>query len=670
LQVHNVRQSIKLFIAFLAIVTISSCGPATSSKLLNDYGIDPNSQSYRLCNNSQDTVYIAISDDTDQDVYTRGWESIDKGTCKNLSKFYYVAAGSAKQIYSWAQLFITFRDKPFVPDEGIVLDGKYLCVPNKPVDERNWEFGWDYWALSKDNYQGSCPSGSQRKPSYGIDWANNGNGQYAATIVGKFEGGENQADLNEYGFQIDSLVPNDIQKMISNDVYQFYKSRGYSDAKNPALKIRSELNRLPTDKLNLTQLRLVEALRAWCIALVNILKETSAMASADRNRELEPLDRSGEQMPSLIQGIVTGVGCAVLQTAAGDASDLFEVAAGYTLCGEKLDFEDRLLSGLGLVVGSGAMWRAMANGYEATKDVYHVAGKLKLLSGDVKRLGLSSAKDAESLLEIAGACPLISAGNERSFLQDIQIYINPLYIPDAFAASRCKVDEAIRQTAKKIFGLGFRNGDEAIAFGRSIKGIPGVSAGSIMEIAGNAKRAKILGPEQLKTAVEGGSRSFEHFVVFVRTGVTPNTSLTKLLAPDEAFAAAEIIRRGSTKTDGFRVFGEENLAKFFSIDRNKFPLPEGFVQRNDGLVEIFEVKNQMKKVELESALRKFRVFPSLAKKERLVVGRMDLFVPKGFERFDDTEYSVVNGLLYHRGSPEQIEGLSVYVTERALPAVQ
>lgn len=57
-----------------------------------------------------------------------------------------------------------------------------------------------------------------------------------------------------------------------------------------------------------------------------------------------------------------GVKCITVATSSGDFGDLYEVASGKDICtGEELTIAGRAISGAGLFLGSGALWRGIAN---------------------------------------------------------------------------------------------------------------------------------------------------------------------------------------------------------------------------------------------------------------------------------------------------------------------
>ena len=143
-------------------------------------------------------------------------------------------------------------------------------------------------------------------------------------------------------------------------------------------------------------------------------------------------------------------------------------------------------------------------------------------------------------------------------------------------------------------------------------------------------------------------------------------SLRNLRQLDETQAAAEILQRSSTKTDGTRVLGEDQLAKFFGVNVNDIKLPEGLIQRNDGRFVAFEVKNEPE-VDIGHVIKKFQSITALSQEKGLQLGRLDLFVSADkFKGFFDKMYAIDKGLLTHAGEPVKINGLAVRVIARDL----
>ena len=138
------------------------------------------------------------------------------------------------------------------------------------------------------------------------------------------------------------------------------------------------------------------------------------------------------------------------------------------------------------------------------------------------------------------------------------------------------------------------------------------------------------------------------------------------LSKDETIAGAEIAQRGSTKTEGQFFFGKENIARRFEIGENEAKLPEGLIERNDGMFVAFEVKNQ-RSPDVGNAVGTFEDTVRLARQNNMEMGRLDFFISSRFEGFNDANYSIGNVFLQFQGQPVTIGGLKVNVIIKDLP---
>ncbi len=113
-------------------------------------------------------------------------------------------------------------------------------------------------------------------------------------------------------------------------------------------------------------------------------------------------------------------------------------------------------------------------------------------------------------------------------------------------------------------------------------------------------------------------------------------------------------------------FSKEDIAQRFGIADNAAKLPEGLIQRNDGMFVAFEVKNQ-RFPDVANAVGTFEDTVRLARQNNMEIGRLDFFVSSSYEGFSDASYSVMNGILCFQGNPVTIGGLHVNVIPRVLP---
>ncbi len=98
----------------------------------------------------------------------------------------------------------------------------------------------------------------------------------------------------------------------------------------------------------------------------------------------------------------------------GDAIDLYELVSGLEFgTGRKLDFQERVFTTIGLLAGSGASWREMANGIE--KTIVHQSYQTATNAlGEAKRVGGSVRKWEKYSPLNQGPLPLDKAKTFRS----------------------------------------------------------------------------------------------------------------------------------------------------------------------------------------------------------------------------------------------------------------
>lgn len=140
---------------------------------------------------------------------------------------------------------------------------------------------------------------------------------------------------------------------------------------------RDILNTWTGPQLTPEQERLVVAVYALAEGFKNVYStvEEGAQKAADRLRSV------GHQLVAVAKETAICIGKA---TAAGDGGDWYELVGGFDLCtGEKLSITERAVSGLGIVAGSGALWRRIFGGISELgavlnrgDDILHSAGKI------------------------------------------------------------------------------------------------------------------------------------------------------------------------------------------------------------------------------------------------------------------------------------------------------
>jgi hypothetical protein len=142
------------------------------------------------------------------------------------------------------------------------------------------------------------------------------------------------------------------------------------------------------------------------------------------------------------------------------------------------------------------------------------------------------------------------------------------------------------------------------------------------------------------------------------------------LSQDEAVAVNEAMLKSSIPAGGnsLKLFGERAIARFFGVKLRSARLPESLLQRNDGKFLAVEVKNQ-NEPNVGETVAKFRSANQLVTRRfgRFQMGRFELYVKKGFRAFDDKSYTVGrDGKLLFNGTPQEIDGVPIFVIERDL----
>jgi hypothetical protein len=210
--------------------------------------------------------------------------------------------------------------------------------------------------------------------------------------------------LDEYGYPIDSPVPEDIKKALRDDIKPFAPSQ--------AMALDDELKKWEgtlTDKQKLA----LEAIRflgkAFHQTVLSLPEEVSAVHA---------------RLKSVADGAIDAVKdvtkCLVKVGASGDFSDWYEVTVGKDYCdGSELSFAGRAATAAGLVVGSGKVWRILADGLGiATTKLGRVAHFVSdaLESGRRKIPDLKESEVKEVLrdLDLSFGCKLLSSTKQSS----------------------------------------------------------------------------------------------------------------------------------------------------------------------------------------------------------------------------------------------------------------
>jgi hypothetical protein len=156
----------------------------------------------------------------------------------------------------------------------------------------------------------------------------------------------------------------------------------------------------------------------------------------------------------------------------------------------------------------------------------------------------------------------------------------------------------------------------------------------------------------------------------------------KTPAIDEADIFIDRLNKETTKTDGKHIFGEDSLAEYMGINRQRYPLPEGFIENNNGQYEFIEVKNQNRPV---AAIEKFQTIWDYASGKINAnpvfstnkIGRFVINVPERSRipgsrhgiSFSETAFNVdANGILTKNGKPVFIGNIPVEVRVKTMIA--
>jgi hypothetical protein len=126
----------------------------------------------------------------------------------------------------------------------------------------------------------------------------------------------------------------------------------------------------------------------------------------------EAAENSSQEEAETVASIITGAAivikealpCIAVATAAGDFGDFFEVTTGISICtGKKLTTSERVYSALGLVVGSGALWRALNNASGAAAGARHVANLSASIIEKANKVGITTKKELQEMTDLVNS---------------------------------------------------------------------------------------------------------------------------------------------------------------------------------------------------------------------------------------------------------------------------
>jgi hypothetical protein len=341
-------------------------------------------------------------------------------------------------------------------------------------------------------------------------------------------------NLDEYGYPIDSPVPEEIKRTIRDDIKPYAPSQ--------AMALDDELKKWEgtlTDKQKLA----LEAVRflgkAFHQTVLSLPEEVSAVH-----------DRLKSVADGAIEAVKDVTKCLVKVGASGDFSDWYEVTVGKDYCdGSELSFAGRAATAAGLVIGSGKAWRILADGLGiATTKLGRVAHFVSdaLESGRRKIPDLKESEVKEVLrdLDPSFGCKLLSFNNPTSIRSPIDLI---------FGVSNAYADVSEEECFRQIFTEIVNNagphwslsGYKHVIRGelRDLNGLP--------KLAGGLHTTKGLNEFVSRNKRSGFSYTLEEVTDFAERNLDPSKLLVRKLPngvrqvqfPREAFfnsRAAEI----------------------------------------------------------------------------------------------------------------------------------
>ena len=254
-------------------------------------------------------------------------------------------------------------------------------------------------------------------------------------------------ELDEYGYDIDSPVPDDVKKIVKEEIV----------AKMPAegIQLENVLKKIEGQNLSEKQQKALTAVKAIGYAI-----KAGFNTVAD----------SSKKLASMILGATIALKdvatCLAKVGATGDYSDWYELVNKVDYCtGEALTTKDQIYSALGLLVGSGTFWRKLGGLVEGIFDisrkgvdkVFDAIGQTKDLLKN--RLGIEDDNVTGLLLETGQNICNIS--NRTGMLYRILDGFQEFFTPSAYANDEVKcLVKQITNSVESARKLGIDNADD------------------------------------------------------------------------------------------------------------------------------------------------------------------------------------------------------------------
>ncbi len=351
-------------------------------------------------------------------------------------------------------------------------------------------------------------------------------------------------NLDEYGYPLDSPVPDDIKKTIRDDIKP--------NAPAQAMALDDELKKWEgtlTEKQRLA----LEAVRFLGTAFHQTLLKLPEEASAVHNRLKSIADGAIEAVKDVTK-------CLAKVGASGEFADWYEITVGRDYCdGSELTFAGRVATAAGLVIGSGKIWRVLAEaaGVVTTK-VGRIAGFVAdtLESGRRKIPDLKENEVKEVLrdLDLSYGCTLLSSTHQTSRTNAIDLI---------FGVSIAFADTSEEECFRQIFTEIVNNAGQYW----SLSGYKHVLRGELYDVAGATKLAGGLHTQKglnefiFRNKKHGLSYDIVEVSTFSERNLDPNKLLVRRLPngvrevqfPREAFINSDAAQISLPTSDGRRI---------------------------------------------------------------------------------------------------------------------
>ncbi|MCX6132135.1 MAG: hypothetical protein NTX25_24145 [Proteobacteria bacterium] len=197
---------------------------------------------------------------------------------------------------------------------------------------------------------------------------------------------------DEYGYRLESPVPNDIKQIVRDDI------RPYTGSSGVALE----------DELKKWEGNLTEK-QKFILEAVRFLGIGFHQAILNAPNELETINKQiKDKLSSITEGAVSAIKetatCAAKIGASGDFADWYEIINKRDFCtGEEISRTGQVISAAGLIVGSAKFWRLMGDavGFAVnTKRVFHETEVVIDSAKKVPGLGADAA-DLKKFAEVS-----------------------------------------------------------------------------------------------------------------------------------------------------------------------------------------------------------------------------------------------------------------------------